>query len=32
MATIRSIAFDAKRALFNHTGLGNYSRYAIETM
>jgi len=27
-----TIAFDAKRALLNFTGLGNYSRYAIETM
>lgn len=27
-----NIAFDGKRALFNQTGLGNYSRYAIETL
>ncbi|MDE7412075.1 MAG: glycosyltransferase family 4 protein [Paramuribaculum sp.] len=26
------IAFDAKKALLNFTGLGNYSRYAIEAM
>lgn len=26
------IAFDAKRAVQNHTGLGNYSRYVIEAM
>ncbi len=28
----KTIAFDAKRALLNFTGLGNYSRYAIEAM
>lgn len=27
-----TIAFDAKRALLNFTGLGNYSRYAIEAL
>ncbi len=27
-----NIAFDGKRALFNQTGLGNYSRYAIESL
>ena len=26
------IAFDAKRAFFNHTGLGNYSRYAVSAI
>lgn len=26
------IAFDGKRALYNFTGLGNFSRYAISTM
>ncbi|MCC8070688.1 MAG: glycosyltransferase family 4 protein [Bacteroidales bacterium] len=31
-ATPLKIAFDAKRALLNTTGLGNYSRYVIATM
>lgn len=26
------IAFDAKRSFFNHTGLGNYSRFIIENL
>lgn len=30
--SVPNIAFDGKRALFNHTGLGNYSRYAIEAI
>ncbi len=29
---IRSIAFDGKRALFNNTGLGNYSRYTVDSI
>ena len=29
---IGNIAFDGKRALFNFTGLGNYSRYAITSL
>lgn len=29
---IQNIAFDGKRALYNHTGLGNYSRFAIESI
>lgn len=27
-----TVAFDAKRALHNNTGLGNYSRYTIDTL